>query len=100
MNLLMNGNLLTRNDTGFIPKLCLVAICNNEIIGYILLSKALIGKNEGLALGPLAVKPSYQCKGIGKKLIDYGLIKAKEYRFEWVALTVEIIILDLDLNQL
>lgn len=46
-----------RNDPGFIPELCLVAICNNEIIGYILLSKALIGKNEGLALGPLAVKP-------------------------------------------
>lgn len=76
-----------RKYSGFISKLCLVAICNNEIIGYILLSKALIGKNEGLALGPLAIKPSYQRKGIGKKLIDYGLIKAKEYSFEWVALT-------------
>ena len=76
-----------RKDPGFISELCLVAICNNEVIGYILLSKALIGKNEGLALGPLAIKPSYQRKGIGKKLIDYGLIKAKEYNFEWVALT-------------
>lgn len=76
-----------RKDPGFISELCLVAICNNEVIGYILLSKALISKNKGLALGPLAIKPSYQRKGIGKKLIDYGLIKAKEYSFEWVALT-------------
>ena len=76
-----------RSDSGFIPELCLVAISNNEIIGYILLSKALIGRNEGLSLGPLAVKPSYQRKGIGKKLIDCGLKKAKEYGFKWVALT-------------
>lgn len=48
-----------RDDSKFIPELCLVAISNNEIIGYILLSKALIFKNEGLALGPLAVKPFY-----------------------------------------
>ncbi|HLR35933.1 MAG TPA: N-acetyltransferase [Tissierellales bacterium] len=76
-----------RSDSGFIPELCLVAVINSEIIGYALLSKALIGKNEGLSLGPLAVKPLYQRKGIGKKLIDYGLKKAKEIGFEWVALT-------------
>ncbi len=76
-----------RNDSGFIPELCLIAMIDDEIIGYILLSKALIGKNEGLALGPLAVKHSYQRKEIGKKLIGHGLKKAKGYRFEWVALT-------------
>lgn len=76
-----------RNDAEFIPKLCLVGVCNNEIVGYILLSKALIGKNGGLVLGPLAVLPSYQRKGIGKKLIEYGLEKAKGLNFEWVALT-------------
>ncbi len=48
-----------RSDSGFIPELCLVAVINSEIIGYALLSKALIGKNEGLSLGPLAVKPLY-----------------------------------------
>lgn len=76
-----------RNDSGFFPELCFVATNNNQIIGYILLSKALIGLNQGLTLGPLAVKPSYQRKGIGKKLIEYGLEKAKELNFEWVALT-------------
>ncbi len=38
-----------RKDSGFIPELCLVAIINDEIIGYILLSRFLIGENEGLA---------------------------------------------------
>lgn len=76
-----------RNDSEFIPELCFVATNNNQIIGYMLLSKALIGVNEGLTLGPLAVKPPYQRKGIGKKLIQYGLEKAKGLNFEWVALT-------------
>ncbi|WP_373000672.1 GNAT family N-acetyltransferase [Lutispora sp.] len=76
-----------RNDSGFIPELCLVAISDNEIIGYILLSRALIGKNEGLALGPLAVRPDCQRKGIGKRLIEHGIEKAKEYNFDWIALT-------------
>ncbi len=49
--------------------------------------RALIGKNVGLFLGPLAVKPSYQHKGVGKKLIEYGLKKAKENEFKWIALT-------------
>ncbi|HHY18561.1 MAG TPA: N-acetyltransferase, partial [Firmicutes bacterium] len=70
-----------------IPELSLAATLKKEIIGYVLLSKALIGKNEGLSLGPLAVKPSYQNKGIGKKLVEYGLKKAKDNGFEWVALT-------------
>lgn len=76
-----------RSDAGFISDLCLIATIDKEIIGYILLSKASIGKNVGLSLGPLAVKPSYQHKGVGKKLIEYGLKKAKENGFKWIALT-------------
>ncbi len=64
-----------RNDFGFIPEL-----------GYNLLLKALVGKEEGLALGPIAVKPSYQGQGIGKKLMEYGLKKAGESGFKWVVL--------------
>lgn len=74
-------------DKGFIQELSFVAKNKDEIVGYILLSKAFIGNKEGLTLGPLAVKPSYQSKGIGKKLIKYGLEKAMEYKFNWVALT-------------
>lgn len=76
-----------RSDSGFIPELCLVAILDNEIVGYILFSRALIDKFEGLALGPIAVRPDLQRKGIGKKLIEHGLEQAKVLNFEWVALT-------------
>lgn len=76
-----------RKDSGFIPELCLVAIINDEIIGYILLSRFLIGENEGLALGPSAVQPLHQYKGVGKKLINNGLKKARDNSFKWVALT-------------
>lgn len=77
---------MVRSDTGFIPELCLVATINEEIVGYILLSKASIGKNKGLSLGPLAVKPSYQGRGIGKRLMEYGLKKAKDNGYEWIVL--------------
>lgn len=76
-----------RTDAGFVPELCLVASINEEIVGYILLSKASIGNSEGLALGPIAVKPAYQRKGIGKRLVDCGLKRAQEKGFPWVALT-------------
>lgn len=75
-----------REDSGFIPELCLIAILDDEIVGYNLLSKASIGKYQGLALGPIAVKPSYQGQGIGKKLMEYGLKKAEESGFKWVVL--------------
>lgn len=76
-----------RSDSGFVPELCLVATINQEIAGYILLSRASIAWHEGLALGPLAVKPLCQGRGIGKRLVESGLKKAHEMGFAWVALT-------------
>lgn len=78
---------LVRKDAGFVPELCLVATLKGEMVGYILLSKAQIGASKGLSLGPLAVRPTYQRKGIGKQLIQMGLKRAEEQGFEWVALT-------------
>ena len=58
-----------RKSTSFIPELSLVAVVDNKIVGYILFTKIKIGKNEELALAPLAVLPEYQRQGIGKELI-------------------------------
>lgn len=74
-------------DKGFVKELCQVAVSDQAIVGYVLLSKARIGKNQGLSLGPLAVKPSYQNKGIGKRLVKRGLELAKSFGYEWVVLT-------------
>lgn len=74
-------------DKGFVKELCLVAVKDEKIIGYILLSKAEIGKNQGLSLGPLAVSRACQKLGVGKLLVKKGLEQAKALGYEWVALT-------------
>jgi len=73
-----------RNGKNFIEELSLVAIDDTTVVGHILLSKIKItGEKdyETLALGPLAVRPDYQQKGIGKKLVRTGLEKAKNLGF-------------------
>ena len=76
-----------RNGNNFIPDLSLVAEKNGKIIGHILFSKIEISgssKFNSLALAPMAVVPEFQKKGIGTKLIEEGIRKAKELNFETI----------------
>ena len=75
-----------RKSKNFIPKLSLVAIYDDKIVGYILFTIIKIGKSTELALAPLAVLPEYQRQGIGKKLIKEGHKIAKKlgYHFSFV----------------
>lgn len=77
-----------RKSDVFVPKLCLVAEINEEIVGHIMLTKLLIRdgekKYESLALAPVSVLPEYQSKGIGSKLIVQGLKFSKEMGFKSV----------------
>lgn len=61
-----------RKGDNFIPELSLVAMKENQIVGYILFTKIAIGEHEELALAPLAVLSEYQRQGIGKELIKKG----------------------------
>ncbi len=79
---LVNDVRKTKNyEFGF----SLVAIKEEKIIGHVLFSKAFIvhrGRRfKCLALGPIAVHPEHQRKGIGKILIEEGLERAKEVGF-------------------
>jgi putative acetyltransferase len=59
--------------------LSLVAMLNDRVVGHIMDSPASIGDRlEGAALGPMAVLPEYQRRGIGSKLIEAGNQKGKE----------------------
>src|SRR5690606_29503499 len=64
-----------RKSTAYIPELALVASSNEQVVGYILLTKLAIEQNneivedQVLALAPVAVDPVFQGKGIGGKLI-------------------------------
>jgi Predicted acetyltransferase len=64
-------------DTTASPLLSIVATVNNSIVGHIIFSKAKLSNSDQavstVILAPLAVDPDFQCRGIGGKLIKYGL---------------------------
>lgn len=72
-----------RDSENFVPKLALVAIKNNKIVGYILFTKVKIGEHEELALAPLAILPEYQKQGIGAELIKQGHEIAKRLGYHY-----------------
>lgn len=79
-----------RNSEVFIPELSLIAVVNNNVVGYILLTKIAIKNNNdeyvSLALAPVAVLPEYQNKGIGDSLIRAAHKKAVELGYNSVIL--------------
>ncbi len=80
-------NKLRKKDQ-FIPELSLVAEADETVVGHILFYPVIINsahqKHTTLSLGPMAVLPEYQKKGIGGKLINKGLIRAKDLGFRSV----------------
>lgn len=80
---------LRNNPTVFVPKLSIVAVDNNKIVGHILFTKINIkddkgNLNESLGLAPMAVRPELQKRGIGRQLIRQGLKVAEELGFKSV----------------
>ena len=79
-----------RQSEGFISELSLVAECNNEICGHLLLSKAYIVegnvKHAVIALAPIAVSPKSQKSGVGSSLINEGLKRCRDLGFPLVLL--------------
>lgn len=77
---------LLRKREDYIPDLSIVAVVNDQVVGHILFPQILIVQDDthqhkSLALAPISVLPSFQRQGIGKKLVEYGLQKAKELGF-------------------
>jgi len=52
--------------------LSLVATLDSQVVGHIVYSAASIGSIAGVALGPMAVLPEHQRRGIGSKLVQAG----------------------------
>ncbi|MEM7331049.1 MAG: N-acetyltransferase [Chloroflexota bacterium] len=67
----------------------LVAIIDNAIVGHAVFSKGILKsqmhEETVVALGPIAVHPSYQNMGIGKSLINKGNQYCREQGFAFVA---------------
>ncbi len=77
-----------RDTPDFISELSLVAEYRDEILGHILFHPILIndGKSQypSLALAPMCVRPDFQKKGIGGKLVKEGLKRAKKLGYDSV----------------
>jgi len=70
-----------RQSPAFIPELDYVACDGNRIVGNIVYSKAVVrdGAEEHpvLCMGPLSVLPAYQKQGVGSRLMETTLKKAR-----------------------
>ena len=78
-----------RKDPAFIPELSYVVCDGETVIGNIIYSKAKVVRDdqnefEVLCMGPFAVLPAYQKKGIGARLLNHTLEQAKERGFKAV----------------
>ena len=70
---------------GYVPSLCLTAWQDGRLVGYNILTEAAIGESQGLALGPLGVRPAYQNQRAGSLLVEESLRRAKAAGYPWVA---------------
>lgn len=75
---------LRADESAWLPDLSYVAeVPNHDVIGYGLLSRCHVDEVPALALGPMAVLPSYQGRGAGSAVIE-ALLAAARVRAEAV----------------
>jgi len=80
---------ILRKDSAFIKELDYVALVDGKIAGNIIYTKSKVVdekniEHETISFGPVGVLPDYQRKGIGSKLINFTLKKARELGYRAV----------------
>lgn len=75
-----------RSHPDFIVDLDYVAICDGKIVGNIMYTKSFLKTETGaitpiLTFGPVSVLPEYQRRGIGSRLIETTIEKARQKGF-------------------
>ena len=72
-----------RKDSGFVPELSLVMEIQGEIVGHVMYAWWHIDADDGrkirmMTFGPISIRPDYQCKGFGTKLLNHSMEIAKK----------------------
>lgn len=80
-----------RDSPNFISELDFVAVADGRIVGSVVFMKSFIlgddGKRYGvLSLGPIAVLPAFQRKGVGRMLIEHARNTAREAGYRAILL--------------
>ncbi len=58
-----------RADPGWLPRLSLVAVDGDEVVGHVVATRAWVDEAPALGLGPLSVVPHRQRSGVGSALV-------------------------------
>lgn len=66
-----------RRSASWLPEFALVAEVGGRVVGYCLATRASVGGTAALALGPVAVSPHMQGRGVGSLLMDNVLLEAR-----------------------
>lgn len=80
------GRIVDALRTNGAVVLSLVATIDGAIVGHIMFSPLRAAQVTGVALGPMAVLPACQRRGIGSKLVQRGLVQLREEACPFVAL--------------
>lgn len=72
-----------RRDPDFVPELDLVMERNGQLIGHVMYMRAKITADDGrelpvMTFGPISIHPDFQRQGLGKRLLDESMERAKE----------------------
>ena len=67
-----------REGAAATPELCFTALVGTLLVGSIRLSPLTVGGEPALLLGPLAVDPAFEGRGIGAALMETSLGRARE----------------------
>jgi putative acetyltransferase len=70
-----------RGDVGWLPRFSLVADDDGEVLGHVVATRGDVGDRPALGIGPVAVRPDRQGRGIGTALM-LALLGAAEARDE------------------
>lgn len=80
-----------RSHKDFIPELDLIIEADHQIIGNIMYTKAKLvdessNEKEILTFGPVCIRPEYQRKGYGKRLIEASFEKAAALGYDVIVI--------------
>ncbi|MCQ2752035.1 MAG: N-acetyltransferase [Coriobacteriales bacterium] len=67
-----------RGNADFVKDLDFVMKLEGKVIGQIVFVKNRVGDVPVLTMGPICIDSKYRGKGLGRKLLEFGLDKAKE----------------------
>jgi putative acetyltransferase len=80
------AELVQKLQQAGVDTISLVALLDDELVGHVLFSPVTVKSEAGVftavALGPVAVSPGYQNKGIGAELSRQGIEACREAGYE------------------